>query len=68
MATRQSKTVKQDQRFVSLKTLAKRWDMSPRSVSRKLEQAGVRPYYFGGCKRYSEVDVDLYVKTHVERA
>ena len=68
MRSSQSKVVKHDTRFVSVNTLAKRWDMSPRSVSRKLEQAGVHAYYFGGCKRYLKDDVDLYVKMHVERA
>jgi len=55
-----------EQRFVSVKTLASLWDGSRTTVSRLLERAGVRAYYFGrgrnGSKRYRKADIDLYLK------
>jgi len=53
-------------RFVSIKTLARLWDCSRTTVSRLLDQAGVRAYYFGrgrnGSKRYLKEDVDRYLQ------
>jgi hypothetical protein len=59
------------EQFVSLKTLAKQWDCSRTTVTRLLEQAGVKAYYFGcgrtGLKRYLKHDIDSFlsrVETH----
>jgi len=53
-------------RFVSAKTLAELWDCSKTTVSRLLEQASVRAYYFGkgrnGSKRYLKEDVDRFLQ------
>ena len=62
--------LKSSTRFVSVKTLAEQWDCSRTTVSRLLEQAGVRPFYFGvgrnGSKRYLKEDVDRFLQS-VER-
>ena len=54
-----------DARFVSVKTLARQWDCSRTTVSRLLEQAGVRTFYFGrgrnGSKRYLRTDVEEFL-------
>ena len=59
-----------DSRFVSLKTLAERWDCSRTNVSRMLDQAGVKAYFFGhgrnGSKRYRKGDIDHFLR-NVER-
>jgi DNA-binding transcriptional MocR family regulator len=51
--------------FVSVKTLARQWDCSRTTVSRSLEQAGVRAFYFGrgrnGSKRYLRRDVEEFL-------
>jgi hypothetical protein len=51
--------------FVSVKTLAKRWDCSRTTVTRLLERAGVPAYYFGrgrnGSKRYRRDDIDRFL-------
>lgn len=53
-------------RFVSIKTLAQRWDCSRTTVSRPLDEAGVGAYYFGqgrnGSKRYRQADIDRYLQ------
>ena len=62
----QKRTPKHAARFVSVKTLAESWDCSKTTVSRLLEQAGVRAYYFGkgrnGSKRYLKEDVDRFLQ------
>jgi hypothetical protein len=59
------------EQFVSVKTLAKQWDCSRTTVTRLLEQAGVKAYYFGhgrtGSKRYLKDDIDRFL-AGVERA
>ena len=51
--------------FVSVKTLAKRWDCSRTTVTRLLERAGVPAYYFGrglnGSRRYRRDDIDRFL-------
>jgi len=53
--------------FVSVKTLAANWECSRTTVSRLLDQAGVRAYYLGrgrnGSKRYLRVDVDRFLQS-----
>lgn len=53
-------------RFISIKTLARLWDCSRTTVSRLLDEAGVKAYYFGrgrnGSKRYLKEDVDRYLQ------
>jgi hypothetical protein len=52
-------------RFVSVKTLAKQWDCSRTTVSRLLERAAVRAFYFGrgrnGSKRYLRSDIEAFL-------
>lgn len=52
--------------FVSVKTLAAKWDCSKTTVSRLLDKAGVPAFYFGrgrnGSKRYKKEDIDRYLK------
>ena len=59
--------IKHDARFVSVKTLADLWDCSRTSVSRVVEEAGIRPYYFGGgrngSKRYLKADIDQFLRS-----
>lgn len=53
--------------FVSVKTLAESWDCSRTTVSRILDGAGMRAYYFGGgpngAKRYLRSDVDRFLQS-----
>lgn len=63
----QSATLKNTAAFVSVKTLSESWDCSRTTVSRILEGAGVRAYYFGsgpnGAKRYRRADVDRFLQS-----
>ncbi len=62
---------KHNARFVSVKTLAERWDCSRTTVSRLLDEAGVEAFYFGkgrnGSRRYLNADIDRYL-VELERA
>lgn len=63
----QSATLKHTAGFVSVKTLAESWDCSRTTVSRILDGAGVRAFYFGsgpnGAKRYRRGDVDRFLQS-----
>lgn len=63
----QSATLKHTAGFVSVKTLAESWDCSRTTVSRVLDKAGVRAFYFGsgpnGSKRYLRGDVDRFLQS-----
>lgn len=52
--------------FVSVKTLAARWDCSKTTASRLLDKAGVPAFYFGrgrnGSKRYKKEDIDRFLQ------
>jgi len=65
--TAESTTLKFSAEFVSVKSLAVNWDCSRTTVSRILEEAGVRPYYFGsgpkGAKRYLKTDVERFLRS-----
>ena len=62
----ESEANKQPATFLSLKTLAKRWDCSRTTVSRILDEAGVEAFYFGkgrnGSRRYLNVDIDHFLE------
>jgi hypothetical protein len=63
----QSATLKKTAAFVSVKTLSESWDCSRTTVSRILDVAGVRAYYFGsgpnGSKRYLRGDIDRFLQS-----
>ena len=52
-------------KFVSEKKLAELWDCHRSTVSRILNEKGIRPYYFGprkgGLKRYALSDIEMFV-------
>ena len=53
--------------FVSLKTLAKRWDCSRTTVTRLLDKAGVQAFFLGqgrnGTKRYRKEDIEAFLRS-----
>ena len=56
-----------DQKLISLKFLAEQWDVSRATVSRRLDAAGIRPFYIGGdarnaTLRYSAADVEEFLR------
>jgi len=55
----------QGQKFISEKKLAELWDCHRSTVSRILDERGIKPYYFGpgkkGLKRYALSDIELFV-------
>ena len=56
---------KQNRKFISEKKLAELWDCHRSTVSRILNNKGIRPYYLGpknrGLKRYALSDIEVFV-------
>jgi len=61
----QKRNKHRDQKFISEKKLAELWDCHRSTVSRILNEKGIRPYYFGskkrGLKRYAVSDIEMFV-------